>query len=180
METNAVDYTNLIPLIKQFRQDWVIEWGDVTKLHPTVIEDEKPRDAKVEAYIKLMKEGVIFPPIVVDHDYLILDGWHRWLAITALKKNKTPLLKMVGGGSSKILKDDCFSSGIWTIPYKHIDPLDPSNCLICNIPLIWARAGTLPGPYNVFPRGMPAPPYFYCTKCGLIVDPIKFIVWKSA
>lgn len=180
MEANAVDYTNLLPLIAPHKRDWVIEWCEVDKIHPTVVENQKPRGEKIEVYMKLMKQGVVFPPIVVDENYLILDGWHRWLSVTNLHKKKTPVIKSVGVGTNKILRDECFQGGSFTLPYQGMTEENPSSCLVCGKQLIHVRERESPTPPWCIPMGMPVGPYFFCDMCGIIVKPQLFVVWKSA
>lgn len=126
-----------------------------------------------------MKEGVIFPPLIVDEEYLLLDGWHRWLSMIDIGIKKTPVMKSIKEGSDKILSDECYGLGKFTLPYEDIGEERNNNCLICGDKLKYAQKDSVPGPSPAFPRGFPKPPFWWCDKCGLVINPKTFSVWKS-
>lgn len=65
---------------------------------------EKPEEQNILDIIKKLKNGDELPPILLDYDYGILDGHHRWEAAKRLKIKKIPVI--IYENPNEIIKEE--------------------------------------------------------------------------
>jgi len=181
-------YSNLASIIRVCdgqKKNWEIVNWDIDKVNLSMGEKigKVITDRKLQVYIELLKAGTILPPLIVDEEGYIRDGWHRITAYKAIKQKRVPVLRPVGKGTGKIIKDEYYTKlgkGKFYFPYPEDRGLDHDyHCLICNRRLQYIAKNTVPGPMVEYPDGMPSGPFYYCQPCGSIIKPREYIVWKK-
>jgi len=71
---------------------------------------------KAVNYARLIKKGVIFPPIIVSKGNVIIDGQCRHVAYRRAGRKKIPVLRAVGSGNGVILRDKVYKGGRFMKP----------------------------------------------------------------
>lgn len=158
--------------------NWVIKYINIKDL--TDPSENNINSNKLLVYIKEIKKGSIFPPIVVSSDKKVIDGTHRLKAYKALGEKKIPALISVGKGTGKVLYDYVFEPMIKKLKDHDLDfylpGAEPPKCLNCGAIMTFVPYG-LNISVSAFPEGMPVGPYYFCAKDRIIVSKKSFIGW---
>lgn len=159
-------------------KDWEIIEIPLDKL--TDPSEDKVNSTKLMVYAKEISKGSIFPPIVVDEDYKVIDGTHRLRAYKTLCRKKIPALKAIGKGTGRIIRDKVFEPMLEKLKGYDLDfylpGAEPPKCLNCGAILNFVPYG-LSMTNSAFPDGMPTGPYYFCAKDKIIVSKKSFIGW---
>lgn len=152
-------------------KDWEIVWMDMDEI------DEKLKlhwpKALVFAY--KLKEGAIFPPIILNDENKIFDGKSRLGAYYLAEEKKIPALISVKNkdgkriGKGRLLGDKVYQPLIET--FKELNFYLPEirtknvTCMGCHAPLVIDKVLT-PNSKNL-----------HCTFCKVWTDPLPKITW---
>jgi len=139
-------------------------------------------DRKLNVYIELLLNDVVLPPLIVDEEGFIKDGWHRLTAYKIIRQKTVPVLRPVGKGTGKIIRDEYYQKlgkGEFYFPYKKFGVDHEQFCLICGRKLSFMKKNTTPGPLVEYPDGMPGGPFYYCKPCGSIIKEGEYIIWRK-
>ena len=171
---------NFIKSIKGEDRDWeVVTIPTKDIVDPTLFDAEyefsslnKPRNPKLVIYLNLIKDGVIFPPLVLDENNKLMDGTHRFTLYKYLKRKKVKVLRSLGKGTGQVKGN---FKGRSTFPYKNIQRYSGHRCLICKELLIY-KDGVVNA--SAFPQGLPIGKLHYCKNCGIIYKS-NFVLWQK-
>ena len=171
-----MNYTSLIRSIDGMDRDWEILEMPTENIITAGV--DKKFGKKINHYIYKIQSGQIMPPIIIDNNNNLIDGEHRFHAMELVGKRTVVVIREVGPGTGKVLRDDYFKDkdGEFYLPYEKYGDKDFVLCLRCHSKLEFMPPGS-GGNIPEFPDGMPAGPYFYCGSCGLIINKYKFILW---
>jgi hypothetical protein len=131
---------------------------------------QKIQKAKLKVYVKELKKGSLFPPIVVDEKNEVIDGTHRLRAHKVAKYRKILAMRPIGKGTGQLLGE--MPRGDFFIPSE-----EPPNCFGCGAILNFCPYGATLSPLPTFPEGLPRGPFFYCERCGITVSKKTFMGW---
>jgi len=142
------------------------------------------QDPKLKVYIKELKKGSVFPPIVLDEKNEVLDGTHRLHAYKRAGKKKVPALRAVGKGTGKVVRDKYFEPLVKKLQAEGRDtdffiPTDEApDCLICGKQMTFVPYGCTTT-HPAFPDGFPRGPFYFCGEDQIIVSKKSFIGWAA-
>lgn len=165
-------YQQLLNAIGGLDKDWEVVWLKPNRLYDP--SSPKLQSPKLKVYRKLLAQGHIFPPIPITKDNEVIDGTHRLLAYKRNGIKLVPVIREIGEGSGRVLKDEVYGEGVFTRPTLDEVP----ECFICSEKLTYYREGANIGPLPGFPLGLPKPPIYVCQNCKIIINRKNFFVWK--
>lgn len=151
-------------------KDWIICHEQVKNIYDP--SSPKFQSPKLNIYVKLLQEGRVFPPVVLDEKNWVVDGTHRLHAYKRLGRKYVPVIKPTGKGTGKV-KDLIYKKG------KFVEMTEAPVCLGCGSNMTFVPYGYTPEPMLEFPEGLPRGPIYYCRPCKIIVNQRKFLLWKS-
>lgn len=151
-------------------QDWEIVYEDIDKLYDPAL--PKFQSPKLDIYIKKLENGDVFPPIAVTEENKVIDGTHRLNAFIVLKRKQVPIIRSLGKGEGKIVRDEVYKGG------EFCRPADLPTCFICNNTLEFVpKNGSQPSPGTEFPQGFPVGPFYFCRLDKIIINEKMFTLW---
>ena len=72
------------------KRDVIMVHASKIRLEKRVYPRIKPSDENIKRYTELVKAGAKFPPILLDQNYRLMDGFHRWQAHINANKYEIP------------------------------------------------------------------------------------------
>lgn len=171
MATIPMKYEALINVIGGQDKDWKIYRAKISDIYDP--SSPKFQSPKLDIYMKLLRKGRLFPPIILDERNWVVDGTHRLHAYRRLDRKTIPAIKPVSLGTGKVVSDSVYKN----IEFYTMD--GAPVCFICKEEMAFHPYGSNPAPMpEAFPDGLPYGPIYYCRKDKIIVNKRKFLLWR--
>lgn len=136
-------------------KNWEIVWLPIAK-----VEQDGRVWAKIRGLTTKLLKGSIFPPIILGENKEIMDGEHRILAYKLAGKKSIPVLRAIGEGNGRIVKDNVYSRLKLSKKKRfYLTNGEEVKCLVCGQLMVVVGH------------------QFFCEKCNLRVERDQWLSW---